>query len=565
MNATPDNTLADRDQRIADLERQLAEREAEFAECKAERDEVRRNLNEATTERDEALAQQTATAEVLQVINTSPGNLAPAFEAMLERAISFCQADEGLLANRNGHEFEVVATRSSRPEMIALSVGTRFAIDRETVSGRAMLEGRTVHIRDVEADPDYRNPRLGKVGTLLGVPLLREGVVVGSFSLARERIEAFTEKHIAVVENFAAQAVLAMENARLLTETREALEQQTATAEVLQVINSSPGNLTPVFDAILEKAHALCGAAFGSLYIIDGERFRSAAHRNVPAAYAEYRERNPPKPIPGTGIFRLLQTKRPVQDPDMMSTEAYRTGHANARAMVELGGIRTIAGVPLLKDDAVVGMISMFRQEVQAFSNKQIALLENFAAQAVIAMENARLLTETREALEQQTAMAEVLQVINSSPGNLAPVFDAMLEKAMRLCEAPFGVLRRFDGEVFRAMVARDVSGAVDVLGGPPTAPEPGSASERLVRGDEVVHIPDVVDTDAFRFGVESRLRIVERRSVRTALWVALRKDDVLLGDLVFTAPRCGRFPISRSCCCRTSPRKLSSRWRTHG
>ena len=209
MSPGPNSTSSNPEQRIADLERQLAEREAEL-------DKAQRKLNEATTERDEALAQQTASAEVLQVINSSPGNVAPVFEAMLERAICFCQADEGILTNRNGDELEVVAVRSSRPEMSG-SVGKRFAIDRETVGGRVMLEGRTVHIRDVNADPDYRNPRMAKeqIGTLLGVPLLREGVVVGSFSLARERIEAFTEKQIAVVESFAAQAVIAMENARL--------------------------------------------------------------------------------------------------------------------------------------------------------------------------------------------------------------------------------------------------------------------------------------------------------------------------------------------------------------
>src|SRR5262249_5827881 len=145
---------------------------------------------------DEALVREAATAEVLQVISSSPGDLAPVFDAMLEKAIRLCEADEGLLTNRNGDEYEVVAARSSRPEMVAASVGKRFPIDRGTVAGRVMLEGRTVHIRDVNADPDYRNPQMAKVqpGTLLGVPLLREGVAVGSFSLARERIEALTEK-----------------------------------------------------------------------------------------------------------------------------------------------------------------------------------------------------------------------------------------------------------------------------------------------------------------------------------------------------------------------------------
>ena len=248
-----------------------------------------------------------------------------------------------------------------------------------------------------------------------------------------------------------------MENARLITEQREALEQQTATAEVLQVINSSPGNLAPVFDAVLEKAMRLCGAAFGSFYTYDGEQFHSAAQRGVPPAYAEFRAHNPPRPMPGSTFARALETRRTLQDLDLKAHKPYLDGNPGARAMVELGGIRTILAVPLCKDEAVLGHINVYRQEVRAFSEKQIALLENFAAQAVIAMENARLITEQREALEQQTATAEVLQVINASPGDLTPVFDAMLEKAMRLCEAAFGELFVFDGECFLSVANRGV------------------------------------------------------------------------------------------------------------
>jgi class 3 adenylate cyclase len=475
----------------------------------------------------EALGQQTATAEVLQVINSSPGNLAPVFDAMLERAICFCQAAEGLLTNRNGDEFEVVATRSSRPEMVALSVGTRFAIDRETVAGRAMLEGRTVHIRDVDADPDYRNPRLGKVGTLLGVPLLREGVVVGSFSLARERIEAFTEKHIAVVENFAAQAVLAMENARLLTETREALEQQTATAEVLQVINSSPGNLTPVFEAMLDRALALCDAAFGIMLTFDGRQFHHGAVRGVPEAFAEYRARNLPVFGPETSPGRHRSGENIVHFPDMMALNSYKNREPGSE-VVDLGGARTLLSVALRSNTDLLGTLAIYRQEVRPFSDKQIGLLQNFAAQAVIAMENARLLTETREALEQQTATAEVLQVINSSPGDLTPVFEAMLDKALRLCEASLGGLGRFDGECFHPLAVRGFSGLRE-----PVTPQPGSASHRLVSGERIVHIPDITDTAAYRAGVPSRRTLADVGGARTALWVALHKDGALLGHFV--------------------------------
>src|SRR6516164_4652270 len=247
-----------------------------------------------------------------------------------------------------------------------------------------------------------------------------EGEVAGVIALSRRLVEPFSEREIQLVTTFADQAVIAIENTRLITETRAALEQQTATAEVLQVINSSPDDLAPVFDAMLEKAMRLCGADFGVMNRYDGKHFYHAADNGVPSAYARYRrERGPITYGSGTTPARLVAGENLIHTADLMATEAYERGEPARRALVDLGGARTHLTAALWKGDVLLGDISIYRQEVRPFTNKQIALLQNFAAQAVIAMENARLLAETREALEQQTATAEVLQVINSSPGDL--------------------------------------------------------------------------------------------------------------------------------------------------
>ena len=366
-----------------------------------------------------------------------------------------------------------------------------------------------------------------RVRTWLAVALRREDTLLGMIALYRQEVRPFSEKEIALVQNFAAQAVIAMENARLLTETREALEQQTATAEVLQVINSSPGDLAPVFDAMLDKATRLCEAPFGILRTWDGERFHFGAVHGEPRFQDWVRQRGPIRPeVDASPIGRILAGERVVSFADVPGDEGYRMS-AGFRGMAEASGIRSAIWVALRKDEALLGYINVYRQEIRPFSDKQIALVQNFAAQAVIAMENARLITETREALDQQTATAEVLQVINTSPGDPAPVFDAILEKAHALCGAEIGSLTIYDGEENRAVATRGL--APDLADRLRQGFQPGPAHpiRELLSGARIVQVPDVGQT------ADPIARAAFDAGIRTSLYVPLRKDDRLLGLIV--------------------------------
>jgi hypothetical protein len=359
---------------------------------------------------------------------------------------------------------------------------------------------------------------------------------------------------------------------QLTRELAEAREREAATAEVLKVISSTPGELEPVFKAMLENAVRICGAKFGNLFLCEGDAFRAVAFHGAPRAYVEERQRNPVvRPGPATGLGRAMTTKRPVQIPDIQNYEpdSFAPGTTGVK-FVRLTGARTVLTVPMLKESELVGAIVIYRLEVRPFIEKQIELVQNFAAQAVIAIENTRLLNELRqrtddltESLEQQTATSEVLQVISSSPGDLRPVFATMLANAVRICEAKFGVMHLYEEGAFHVVAMHNVPPAFaeERRNIPIVRPSPGTGLGRAAHTKQVVQIPD--------------LRTYQTYQEREPVW------SNLLGRVRFLSCRClkrtrslapspsiarkfARSLISRSRCSQTSPHKPSSPSRTH-
>ena len=380
----------------------------------------------------ELLQQQTATADVLRLISTSPGELQPVFSAMLENALQICEAKFGLLYRYSDDAFVARAMVGAPPALVDA------LLDKPFVPGPAVPLGRLLRtkqvIRTIDAGAEESKPlsaQLADARSHIAVPMLKDNELIGAICIYRQEVRPFTDKQVELVSNFAQQAVIAIENTRLLNELRESLQQQTATADVLKVISSSPEDLQPVFDSMLENATRLCQAKLGNLFLREGEGFRIAATHGAPSTHAAWLRREPVvRDHQHMPLGRVARTKEVVHIPDLTTEQTYIDRYPRMVDLVETSGARSLLTVPMLKNYEIIGAIGIYRQEVRPFTDKQIELVQNFASQAVIAIENTRLLRELRESLQQQTATSEVLQVISSSPGELEPVFQAMLANA---------------------------------------------------------------------------------------------------------------------------------------
>ena len=483
----------------------------------------------------DAAQQDKATSEVLRIISRSTGDLRPVFATILANAVQVCDANNGVINRWDGNALHLIATHKMPPEFTDLRTRSPYRPNQHSPSGRMLATRTFVHIRDLAKDQSYarRNPptvaavEIAGVRTTLAVPMFKENELVGSLTVGRTEVRPFTAKQIELVQNFAAKAVIAIENARLVHELQESLEQQTAVSDVLQVITGSPGNLQPVFDAVLENARRLCDAEFGNIYRWDGDALNLVAWRNTPPAFAEYRQRAPFRPSPTSLVGRMLKTKSVVHVADAAVNRDYseRTDPSLVAA-IELGGVRTYVAVPMLKEGELIGAFTLFRQEVRPFTNRQIALITSFANQVSIAIENARLAHELRESLQQQAAAADVLKVMSRSTFDLQTVLDRLAELVTKLCDAELAAIHRQEGMKYRVIA---------ICGGPPNfreiqdsvplEPGRGTVIGRAVLERKPVHVADVLaDPDYLLKEAQQKL------GYRTVLGVPLMREGRPIG-----------------------------------
>ena len=420
-----------------------------------------------------------------------------------------------------------------------------FPLTREYMHSVAILDRKMLDIPNVENAPAEmevgRKNFLGsgyRAATFM--PLMQDQTAIGALSVVRVNPGPLLAKQLEALKTYANQAVIAIENTRLLNELRqrtddltEALEQQTATSEVLRVISSSPGDLKPVFEAILENATRICEARFGNLLLYDGAAFRVAAMHDTPAAWATQRGTVVIRPDPRSTLGRVVRTKEVIHTHDLRTTEPYLEGNSAVRSLADLAGARTLVTVPLLKENELIGVIGIYRQEVLPFTDKQIELVKNFAAQAVIAIENTRLLNELRESLQQQTATSEVLRVISSSPGQLEPVFEAMLQNATRICEAKFGTMYLREGDAFRAVALHNAPPAfAEARKRAPIRPGPNAALTRMLRTKQAVHVPDIALDEGYIARDPLFVSGVELAGFRSFVTVPMLKESEVIGSI---------------------------------
>jgi two-component system, NtrC family, sensor kinase len=518
---------------------------------------------EITSGLTEALEQQTATAEVLKVISRSTLELRPVLETLLEYAIRLCGATSGVIAKLEGDLFLVAGTYNVAAEYVAYLERHPVRVDRASTIGRVGVERRVVHIHDVQADPEYDFPParvLGGTRTTLGVPLLREGALIGAFVIRRTEVQPFTEKQIELVTTFADQAVIAIENVRLFNELEEknrsltrahaqvteSLEQQTATAEILRVISSSPTELQPVMEAVVENAARVCGATDSSIFRLEGAHLRLVVrHGSLRRAMAI----GDTVPVNrDTVAGRVIGDRRTVHVEDLLTAQeefpVTVSSHRQAGSPT-----RTILATPLLREGTPLGVIYISRgPEVQPFSAKQISLLETFANQAVIAIENVRLFQELRartadltRSVEQLTALGEVGRAVSSTL-DVEAVLDTIVSRASQLAGADGCSIYEYDegAEQFHLRATYNLDAAfVEAIRAVPLQKGEGLMG-RATELRELAQIPDITQPEAY----ESRVRdALIRFGYRALLSVPLLREDQIIGSLSLSRKAPGQFP----------------------
>ena len=495
----------------------------------------------------EALEQQTATSEILGVISSSPTDLAPVFDAILASATRLCDAHLGVLNLYDGEKFLSVAQQGGTPEFAKWVFGRgAWKPLPVTTLGRMAVAREPIQVADVKETPAYRAGveiavkfvELGGARSYLAVPLLKDGKLLGAISIYRAEARPFTDKQVELVKAFGRQAVIAIENARLFNETKEALERQTATSDILRVISSSPADLQPVFDTIARNFIALCGAAFGSVFTYDGKLVHWAGGAGLPPEQDRAHRAKYPVRVDDSSVVsaRTIRAKAPVHVEDALADAHYDPERARRV------GVRRILGVPMLREGEPLGALVAGWYDAGPTPKQHEELLRTFADQAAIAIENVRLFNETKEALEQQTATSQILGVISSSPTALAPVFEAILKSSMQLCDAHLGLLNIADGDKLRTVAHRGGSEefAKWVYERGAFTPD-GTAAQALAEG-RPYNIADARDGPGYRAGRPNTTKFVNLGAVRSFLAVPLMKDGHAIGNIGIYRPEVRPF-----------------------
>ncbi|HSE86781.1 MAG TPA: GAF domain-containing protein [Candidatus Binatia bacterium] len=509
--------------RLGVSKKKKSPRATELSQLKKEVQRLTEQLESCKCELAEGVERETATGDILRVIASSPTELQPVLDTLIANAVKLSGATQGHIRHYDGELLRPVAHYGESPEQVSLLQGTARKPVPENLTGRAFLERRPIHILDAQLEP--RNPGLALqtwARTMLAVPLLREGTAIGVITIWRDFVESFTDRQIELVKTFADQAVIAIENVRLFkelqernAELREALEHQTATAEVLSIISRSPTDVQPVLNAIVESAARVCGIDDVVLRLQEGTRLLPRAHFGpIAIEQIEFSIDAP--------VFRWVRERGTLHIPDVRAQ--------NEIQLLDPGPLRTFLVVPLRQQEDLIGTLNARRVEVRPFTPAQIKLLETFADQAVIAIENVRLFQELKESLEQQTATSEILGVIASSPTDIQPVLKTLIESATRLCGADKGFIYRWDGELYRIAVASGTSPEfLEVLVKNPIRPGRGSATGRAALEGRVVHIHDVLADPEYNWAEGQR-----DGEIRTILAVPMLREGAVIGVIGF-------------------------------